>query len=98
MKFEEFDYDVIGDILLESILTEAGMEGVYVDSSNIKSIWFEDKTGMGIGVLTIEFLSDAVYEYYRFPEVLFVRFLRADSYGRFLWRHIRGKYPYQRVK
>lgn len=92
----DFDYQMIG--LCESTLNESEVAKLYVDSSNIKAIWFENTTGMGMGVLSIEFLSGAVYEYYRFPSVLFDRFLTAPSYGRFMWRHVRGKYPYQRVK
>lgn len=97
-KLDEIDYEMIGHVLNEEQLTESGTGRLYVDSSNIKSIWFEDTTSMGIGVLSIEFVSGAVYEYYRFPSVLFDRFLVAPSYGKFMWRHIRGKYPYQRIK
>lgn len=81
-----------------SFLTE-DIGRTYVDSSNIKSIWFELSGKVpGQGILFIEFLSDAVYEYHRVPEWVAEFLLQANSHGRFFWRNIRGKYPYRRVK
>lgn len=63
------------------------IERTYVDSSNIKSIWFELKGRVpGQGVLYIEFLSDAVYEYHRVPEWVAELFMQAPSFGRYMWR------------
>ena len=65
------------------------IERTYVDSSNIKSIWFELKGRVpGQGVLYIEFLSDAVYEYHRVPEWVAEFLLQAPSKGRMFWRDV----------
>lgn len=96
LKLDEIDIEVIGRDNLLLLESSDGIAKLYVDSSNINAIWF-DKTGYGTGILSIEFHSGAVYEYYRFPEVLFDRFLRAPSFGKFMWKYIRGRYPYRRV-
>lgn len=49
------------------------------------------------GTLTVEFLSGAGYEYYYVPSFVVDAFTRAPSYGRFLWKNIRGYYPYRRI-
>lgn len=71
----------------KGLIFEEDIGRTYVDSSNIKSVWFKD-TGRvpGQGVLYIEFLSDAVYEYHRVPEWVAELMLKAPSKGRFLWR------------
>ena len=102
MKLDEFDLDVIarnGILTEQSQLTESEVYKLYVDSSNIRAIWFKDTmVGLGIGSLYVEFVSGHVYEYQRFPEKLFDKFLSAISYGKFFWKFIRGKFPYRRLK
>lgn len=49
------------------------------------------------GTLTVEFLSGAIYEYYYVPTHVAELFQTAPSYGRFLWKNIRGYYPYRRI-
>ncbi|ASV44487.1 hypothetical protein PBI_SCTP2_472 [Salicola phage SCTP-2] len=95
MLLYEYDYEVIGNIDKKN-LTEEDIGRLYVDSSNVKSFWFEDGT-LGMGILTVEFLSGAIYEYYRVPYYVAKMFTKAPSYGRFMWKNIRGIYPYQRV-
>lgn len=88
--FFEYDKEMLplGITLNEGkeILSE-DIEKVYVDSSNVKAIWFK-LTGNtpGQGILYVEFLSDAVYEYHRVPEWVAEFFIRAPSKGRYLWR------------
>lgn len=48
--------------------------------------------------LYITFKNGAVYEYDNVPESLVRSMLKQDSKGKFLWRYIRDKYPYRRVK
>lgn len=69
---------------------------LYVTSSNVHSFWYKEGT-FGLGTLYIEFNSGAVYEYYRVPEYVVHFFTIAPSYGRFVWRNIRGRYPYKRI-
>lgn len=81
----------------DELLTEE-ISRTFVDSSNIKSIWYEDGKVKGMGILYVEFLSDAVYEYHRFPEWVAELFLQAPSKGRFHWRNVRSRYAYRRIK
>ena len=96
MILYEFDYELNTNKNLE-YLTEEDIGRLYVDSSNIKSFWFKDDEVTGLGTLTVEFLSGAIYEYYRVSYRVAKMFTRAPSFGRFLWKNIRGVYPYQRV-
>ena len=81
----------------KNLLKEDDYGRLYVQSSNVHSIWYKQgKTKLG--TLSVEFNSGAIYEYYRVPEVVMHFFVIAPSYGRFLWKNIRGKYPYKRVK
>lgn len=61
----------------------------FVDSSNVKSVWYENGRNVpSLGILYVEFLSDAVYEYHRVPEWVAEFFIQAPSKGRFLWREL----------
>lgn len=103
-KFDDIDLEMLAGTtmltesthLSEAKLNEA-MYMIFVDSSNIDGIWYEPvlKT---TGNLFVKFKSGHVYQYYRFREKLFNRWLKAESYGKFFWRYIRGKFPYRRMK
>ncbi len=88
--FFEYDREFLpnGRVLTESqIRLIEDIEKIYVDSSNIKAIWFKEKGRVpGQGILFVEFLSDAVYEYHRVPEWVAEFFIRAPSKGRYHWR------------
>ncbi len=94
----EYDYDMCDIPLNESIqqLNEEDLERLFVSSSNVHSFWFKD-SGNGIGTLTIEFINGAEYEYYQVPYALVKYFTVAPSFGRFVWKNIRGRFPYKRV-
>ena len=94
----EYDYDMCDIPLNESIqqLNEEDLERLFVSSSNVHSFWFKD-SGNGIGTLTIEFNNGAEYEYYQVPYTVVKYFTVAPSFGRFVWKNIRGRYPYKRV-
>ena len=94
----EYDYDMCDIPLNESIqqLNEEDLERLFVSSSNVHSFWFKDD-GDGIGTLTIEFNSGAEYEYYHVPYTVVKYFTVAPSFGRFVWKNIRGRFPYKRV-
>lgn len=98
MKIYEYDYDMCDIPLNEGVhtLTEENLERLFVSSSNVHSFWYEDK-GDGTGTLTIEFNNGAEYEYYYVPYIVAKYFTVAPSYGRFVWKNIRGIYPYRRV-
>jgi len=94
----EYDYDMCDIPLNESIqqLNEEDLERLFVSSSNVHSFWFKD-SGNGIGTLTIEFNNGAEYEYYQVPYTVVKYFTVAPSFGRFVWKNIRGYYSYRRV-
>lgn len=94
----EYDYDMCNLPLNESVqqLNEEDLEKLFVSSSNVHSFWFKD-SGNGIGTLTIEFNNGAEYEYYQVPYTVVKYFTVAPSFGRFVWKNIRGRYPYKRV-
>lgn len=54
-----------------------------VESSNIKSIGYEDET------LEVEFLNGSIYQYYNVPKDLFDGIMNADSHGKYLNEYIK---------
>ena len=69
------------------------MERIYVSSSNISSIGY-DESQM---VLEVEFLSGGIYQYYDIPYETYERFINAESHGKFFHAYIKGVFPYQKV-
>jgi len=65
---------------------------VPVDSSLIRSVTYgADAT------LTVRLHGGAVYRYFTVPRTTLEAFLAATSKGTFFNRHIRDRFPYQRV-
>ena len=48
-------------------------------------------------VLTVNFLDGNSYEYFDVPKAVYVKFINADSPGRFARRHIFNEYVYRSV-
>jgi curved DNA-binding protein CbpA len=46
-------------------------------------------------VLTVNFFDGNAYEYFDVPKAVYVKFINADSPGRFARRHIFGNYVYR---
>lgn len=65
-------------------------EMIYVDSSNIESIGYDD----GDRELHVRFLSGALYIYHDVPRPIFDDLLQASSKGSFLNREVKGVYRY----
>ena len=63
-----------------------------VDSSHLVNIEHSGKH------LYITFKNGATYEYDGVSEATTKALINADSSGKFLWRYIRDKYPYRKVK
>ena len=70
-------------------LQEAIMYHVY--SSNLSDIGWENNE------LDIEFLSGSLYRYYNVPKRIYTNMLSATSKGKYFWRHVRGKFEYERI-
>jgi hypothetical protein len=68
------------------------MNRTEVQSSNIKSIGFED------GTLEIEFLNGTVYQYFDVPQNVFDELMAAtSSHGTYLSQNIKGRYRFAKV-
>ena len=70
------------------------MERQYVESSNIKSIGFDESTS----VLEVEFNNCVVWQYYDVPEYIWYEFLNAEYKGKFFNANIKNAYNGQRVE
>lgn len=64
-----------------------------VESSNIESIGY-DKTQF---VLRVKFLTGTTYDYSPVPETIFEGFKDALSKGKYLYKHIIGKYAFTKI-
>lgn len=49
-------------------------------------------------ILRINFLSGAIYEYFKVPEILYHKMNAATSKGRFLNKYIKEKFTFKRVR
>lgn len=67
------------------------MNRIPVESSNLKSVGYEDN------VLEIEFLDGGVYQYFDVPESIYDGLVQAESAGKYFWSNIRGAFRYARV-
>ena len=67
------------------------MNRIPVESSNLKSVGYEDN------VLEIEFLDGGVYQYFDVPAALYEGLIQADSAGKYFWANIRGAFRYARA-
>lgn len=69
------------------------MERVVVQSSNLKSIGWEDD------VLEVEFVKGGLYRYTNVPEEIFKAIVNAPSKGKAFHRYIRSgkQYKYERL-
>lgn len=63
-----------------------------VESSHLATIEHNGKD------LYITFKDGSTYEYDDVPEKMVRQMLKVDSKGKFLWRYIRDKFPYRKVK
>jgi hypothetical protein len=65
-----------------------------VESSNIKSIGYNiDKRELHVVFLQ----SNAQYKYTEVPKDVFTDLLLADSHGKYLNKHVKGTYNYEKV-
>lgn len=65
-------------------------EMIYIDSSNIEAIGYDDDTQE----LHVQFLSGGFYIYYDVPRAIFDGLMYAPSKGSFLNREVKGVYQF----
>lgn len=64
-----------------------------VESSNIKSIGYENET------LEVEFLNGSIYQYKNVPKILFSGIMNANSHGKYLNEYIKkANYRYEQIR
>ena len=66
---------------------------IEVESSNVRAIGYDADTKR----LVVQFKKSGIYQYDNVPEALYHSFSAAQSKGQFVWRHLRGRYPYTRI-
>lgn len=64
-----------------------------VRSSNLRSVGYDPDSQ----TLEIAFRKGGVYEYFDVPQHVYEGLMAATSKGKYHWKHIRGRYRYQRV-
>ena len=67
-------------------------EMIYVDSSNVEAIGYDDETQD----LHVQFLSGGYYIYHRVPRDVFDRLMSAPSKGSFLNREVKRVYDFSK--
>jgi hypothetical protein len=65
-------------------------EMIYVDSSNVEAIGYDDNTQE----LHVQFLSGGYYIYHNVPRAIFDELMYAPSKGSFLNREVKGVYQF----
>lgn len=69
------------------------MKRVEIESSNIQSVGYDlDKH-----ILEVEFLSGAVYNYFKVPNKTYKEFMNAKSKGKYFYKNIRESFKYKKV-
>ena len=69
------------------------MERIPVSSSNISEIGYDEPSG----TLEVLFHSEALYQYFDVPLVVYEEFIATSSHGRYLNTNIKGKFRYARI-
>lgn len=61
------------------------MKRLFVESSNICSIGYDGNQS----VLQVEFNNGSIYNYYNVPKRIYSELINAESYGRYLDKHVK---------
>jgi len=73
------------------------MERIPVESSQIKSVGFNEDTLM----MDVEFNSGSVYRYFNIDKSVFEEFIAAESVGKYFGANIKiypDKYPFEKIR
>lgn len=70
------------------------MQRLPVESSDIVAIGYDEKSR----TLEIEFKENRVYQYTEVEPDIYVRFMKADSYGTYFYAFVNGHYRYKRIE
>jgi KTSC domain len=67
---------------------------ITVESRTVTTAGYDDRSS----TMELEFVDGGVYRYFVVPRSVFDALLAADSIGRFFHDHIRGVYPFTRIR
>jgi hypothetical protein len=70
------------------------MQRQAVNSSNLRSVGYDQSDK----ILEIEFHSGGVYRYDNVPHSVFQDLMDAPSHGKYFHAHIKGVYPYTKLR
>lgn len=70
-----------------------GMRRIPVESSDIVSIGYDPDER----TLEVEFGANRIYRYREVAPDIHAQFMKADSYGRYFFAHINGRYRYEKI-
>lgn len=70
------------------------MEYTQVESTNVLGVGYE----IGTCTLLVDFLNGSRYIYSDVPPDVADGLVNADSVGKYLAKHVKGKYDYQRIR
>jgi hypothetical protein len=75
-------------------LAATGMKRTNINSSNLKSIGYENTSE----TLEIEFTNGAVYQYYGVPSRIYVGLMQAESHGAYFYAFVRDRFEYKQIR
>jgi KTSC domain len=67
---------------------------IATESRTVASVGYDAPSS----TMELEFVDGGVYRYFVVPRSVLDALLTADSIGRFFHEHIRGVYPFQRIR
>lgn len=70
------------------------MKRTPVTSSNLRTVGYDEATQ----TLEIEFHSGGVYQYNSVPRSIYEGLMSASSHGKYFHAHIKGVYPYRKIR
>jgi KTSC domain len=73
---------------------QARSRRITVESRTVATAGYDDRSS----TMELEFVDGGVYRYFAVPRSVFDALLAADSIGRFFHDHIRGVYPFRRIR
>lgn len=62
-----------------------------VDSTNLESVGYDGTN------LFVRFKNGSIYVYFHVPKSLYYELLVADSKGKFISKHVKGSFQYERI-
>ena len=65
-----------------------------VSSSTIEAVGYDGETK----TMTVHFKNGGKYKYHDVPEAAYNELLAADSVGKHLHKHVRGKFAYSKIE